>query len=681
MNTILEKRILDLKKQLEKYNHAYYVLDDPLVPDSEYDRLLKELQALERDHPDLITADSPTQRVSGNRAEAFTPVQHHVPMLSLDNIFDYEQLTAFYNRIMEKLNVFGIESKEPLIFNGEPKLDGLAVNLFYEYGELVQASTRGDGITGEDITANIKTISDIPVFLKDKNIPQLEVRGEVYISKAGFLELNEQQKKENKKLFANPRNAAAGSLRQLDPQVTAQRPLCFYAYGLGMVKGVILPNQQNLILSWLKEQGFPIPELVESLSGIDACETYYQKILKSRNELSYDIDGVVYKLDDVNYQQLLGFSSKAPKWAIAYKFPAEEQLTIVEAIEFQVGRTGVLTPVARLKPVIVGGVWVGNATLHNMAELERKDIRIGDTVIVRRAGDVIPEIVSVLQERRVANAAMITWPTHCPVCGAAVIKHAQWVAVYCSAELSCPAQRKEALKHFVSRKAMNIEGLGDRLIDQLVEKNLVNRAADLFSLTLSNLVDLERMGEKSAKKLLLHIDQAKNTEFSRFIYALGIREIGEATALQLAKHFGSLEKLQTANLESLMEVADIGPIMAQSILTFFENPANQEAITALITAGIHWPVVENQPIQDNFFNGKTIVLTGTLKRYARSEAALLLQKLGAHVVGSVSKKTDLLISGEEAGSKLEQAKRLSVLILEESEFLEKLIDAQEKVHR
>ncbi len=672
MKSPLEKRVQELRQLIEKYNDAYYLYDAPLVPDSEYDRLFRELQTLENEHPDLITPDSPTQRVGGKRMESFASVKHSLPMLSLDNAFTQEEAENFEKRILDRFRALEITPALPLTFVCEPKLDGLAVSLIYKNGVFVQGSTRGDGFTGEDITANLRTIRNIPLRLKDQAPQLLEVRGEVYMPKEGFTNLNETQKKLGEKVFANPRNAAAGSLRQLDSGITAKRPLKFFAYGIGELKGKSLPKKHSETLAWLKALGFPIPEITQVKKGMENCLAFYQQILNKRDELPYDIDGVVYKIDSVDYQQLLGFVARAPRWALAHKFPAEEQLTAVEAIEFQVGRTGVLTPVARLTPVFVGGARVSNATLHNIEEVHRKDVRVSDIVIVRRAGDVIPEVMSVLLDRRPENTKIIQLPKSCPVCGAEVFKPEGEVAARCTAGLSCPAQRKEGLKHFVSRKAMAIDGLGDKIIEQLVDVGLVHDPSDLYRLQLSQIVDLERMGEKSATKLLANIEASKATTLARFIYALGIREVGETTALSLATHFGSLEKLQAADEEALLSINDIGPIAAASIKEFFHVPQNKKVIAALVHAGIHWPQANVSEVKENPFKGKTVVLTGTLQHYSRDEATLLLQRLGAKVSGSVSAKTDFVIAGESAGSKLAKAESLDVAVLTEKEFLNKI---------
>ncbi|MCD6046884.1 MAG: ligase [Gammaproteobacteria bacterium] len=665
-------KVEQLRELIERYNEAYYEHDAPLVPDSEYDRIFRELQALEQKHPELLMPDSPTQRVGGKRLESFASVKHALPMLSLDNAFTTEEVINFGKRILDRFKSLDVQPPSPLMFSCEPKLDGLAVSLVYENGLLMRASTRGDGFTGEEVTENIRTIRAIPLRLKGQAPKRLEVRGEVYMSKAGFEKLNTAQKKLGQKIFANPRNAAAGSLRQLDSGITATRPLMFFAYGVGVLEEAILPDRHSKILAWLKDFGFPVPELDRAVEGVQGCLAFYQEVLAKRAGLPYDIDGVVYKVDEIKYQNLLGFVARAPRWALAHKFPAEEQLTTVEDIEFQVGRTGVLTPVARLATVCVGGAMVSNATLHNIEEVHRKDVRIGDTVVVRRAGDVIPEVMSVIIDRRPPNAQIVHLPKTCPVCGAEVFKLEGEVAARCTAGLSCPAQRKEALKHFVSRKAMAIDGLGDKLIDQLVDEGLVHNPADLYYLKLSSIVDLDRMGEKSAIKLLAHIEAAKLTTLARFIYALGIREVGEATALSLANHFGSLEALQAADVDTLMAIRDIGPVAAQSIAEFFHVPENKKVVQDLIQAGLHWLSIEVEIINDNPFKDKTVVLTGTLQKFSRDEATALLQKLGAKVVGSVSKKTDYVIAGAEAGSKLAKAESLGVPVVDEEQFLKML---------
>jgi DNA ligase (NAD+) len=661
-----------LRELLEKYNEAYYEHDAPLVPDSEYDRVFRELQMLEQKHPELMTPDSPTQRIGGRRLESFASVKHALPMLSLDNAFTTDEVMSFGKRILDRFKSLDVQPPSPLMFSCEPKLDGLAVSLIYEEGILIRASTRGDGFTGEEVTENIRTIRVIPLRLKGHAPKVLEVRGEVYMSKAGFEKLNEAQKKVEQKIFANPRNAAAGSLRQLDSSITATRPLMFFAYGIGILEGGIPPDRHSAILAWLKAFGFPVPELDRAVEGVQGCLEFYQEVLAKRASLPYDIDGVVYKVDEIKYQNLLGFVARAPRWALAHKFPAEEQLTTVEDVEFQVGRTGVLTPVARLAAVCVGGAMVSNATLHNIEEVHRKDVRIGDTVVVRRAGDVIPEVMSVIIDRRPPDAKMVHLPKTCPVCGAEVFKLEGEVAARCTAGLSCPAQRKEALKHFVNRKAMAVDGLGDKLIEQLVDEGLVHNPADLYYLTLSQIVDLERMGEKSATKLLAHIEASKLTTLARFIYALGVREVGEATALALANHFGSLEALQYANVDTLMAIRDIGPVAAQSIAEFFHVPENKKVVQDLIQVGLHWPTVEAETVKDNPFKNKTVVLTGTLQKFSRDEATALLQKLGAKVAGSVSKKTDYVITGADAGSKLAKAESLGVIVIEEAQFLKML---------
>ena len=664
-----QKHLQELRVLVEKYNHAYHVLDAPIVPDSEYDRLFRELQTLEQKYPEFITPDSPTQRIGAPRLDAFASVTHQIPMLSLDNAFTQEELISIGKRIIDRFRYLDVTPNLPLTFSCEPKLDGLAVSLIYRDGLLTQASTRGDGFTGEDITQNIRTIHDIPLKLNDHPPALLEVRGEVYLSKKGFEKLNAEQKKLDEKIFANPRNAAAGSVRQLDSKITAKRPLQFFAYGIGVVDEKKLAQTHSGMLQKLRDYGFPVPPLSCVVDGIEACLDFYQRVLAQRNHLPYEIDGVVYKLDSIAYQELLGFVSRAPRWAIAHKFPAEEQLTTVEAVDFQVGRTGVLTPVARLAPVLVGGAMVSNATLHNIEEVHRKDVRVGDTVIVRRAGDVIPEVMSVVLDRRPLHTKVIQLPKDCPVCGAEVFQVEDLVAARCSAGLSCSAQRKEALKHFVSRKAMAIDGLGDKIIDQLVETQLVHTPADLYHLDEAAVAELERMGEKSAHKLIQHTEASKKTTLARFIYALGIREVGEATAANLANHFGRLENLQAASVNDLLLIKDVGPVAALSLHEFFAVAQNQQVIDALMAAGVHWPDVTRKAIMDNPFKGKTVVLTGTMKKYTREEAGQLLRDLGAVVTNSVSKKTDYLVAGEEAGSKLAKAESLGVRVLDEAEFL------------
>ena len=641
------------------------MLDEPRIPDAEYDRLLRELQALEQAHPELVTPDSPTRRVGAGPLEGFGEVRHEVPMLSLDNAFDDEELAEFDRRVRERLEVDEVE------YTAEPKLDGLAVSLLYEQGVLVRGATRGDGSTGEDITQNVRTIDSIPLRLIGSGYPQrLEVRGEVFISHAGFRKLNEQARQQDQKPFVNPRNAAAGSLRQLNPKITAQRPLEIYCYGVGLVEQGGLPDRHSDILQQLREWGLRVYPGIRRVTGLAGCVDFYRAMEKQRDSLPFDIDGVVFKVDRLDYQQQLGFVARAPRWAIARKFPAQEELTRVLDIDVQVGRTGAITPVARLEPVFVGGVTVTNATLHNEDEVRRKDVRVGDTVIVRRAGDVIPEIVSVIPEKRPAKTRPFIMPTQCPVCGSDIEKTEGEAVARCSGGLYCEAQRKEAIKHFASRRAMDIEGLGDKLVEQLVERKLIDDVAGLYDLTVEQLAGLERMGEKSAQNLVEALEKSKHTTLDRFLYALGIREVGDATARILAAEFGSLDALQGATQEQLEAIHDIGPVVAQHIVQFFRQPHNQEVIARLLAAGIDWPPVEraaHQPLR-----GKTYVLTGSLSGMTRDAAKQKLQALGAKVSGSVSKKTTAVIAGEKAGSKLAKAESLGVPVLSEEELVELL---------
>ncbi|MEW8552805.1 MAG: NAD-dependent DNA ligase LigA [Candidatus Thiodiazotropha sp.] len=657
------QRIESLREEINYHNRQYYVFDEPKIADAAYDRLLRELKQLESEYPQFITPDSPTQRVGDKPLEGFEEVVHRLPMLSLDNAFDEAEMGEFERRIRDRLKLDG---ERPIRYLAEPKLDGLAVSLRYEQGKLVQGATRGDGSRGEDVTSNVRTIKAIPLSLQGDDWPGiLEVRGEVFMPHAGFEALNRRARETGEKGFVNPRNAAAGSLRQLDPRLTAKRPLSFYAYGLGEVVPAPIAEQQSAGIRRLQQWGLPISPLHDVVTGVDGCIDYFQRIVQQRDRLAYDIDGVVFKVDDLELQRQLGFVSRAPRWAIAYKFPAQEEMTRVEAIEFQVGRTGAITPVARLAPVFVGGVTVSNATLHNMDEVMRKDVRPGDRVIVRRAGDVIPEVVSVVAEKRQTGARRVDLPTACPVCGSDIIKPEGEAVARCSGGLYCPAQRKEALKHFASRKAMDIEGLGDKLVDQLVEQGLVHTPADLFELTLAQLSALERMAEKSAQNLLQALEKSRSTTLERFLFALGIREVGEATAQSLATQFASLDAIEEADEESLQETPDVGPIVAAHIHSFFHQPHNREVIDQLIAAGIHWPAVERGPVEDHPLSGKTVVITGTLSM-PRDEIKQRLQGLGAKVTGSVSKKTDYLLAGDAAGSKLAKAEKLGVAILDEA---------------
>ena len=662
----LQQQIDTLRQDLRRYEYEYHVLDNPTIPDAEYDRLFHQLKALEAAHPELITADSPTQRVGAKPLSGFAQIRHEIPMLSLDNAFSDEEFYAFVKRIEDRL----IRLPDPLTFCCEPKLDGLAVSILYVNGVLTQAATRGDGTTGEDITANIRTIRNIPLQLLMDNPPaRLEVRGEVFMPHAGFERLNQQALEKGEKTFANPRNAAAGSLRQLDPKITSKRPLVLNAYGIGIAEGVDLPNTHYDRLQWLKSIGIPVNPEIRLCNGTDEVLDFYRDIQNKRSSLGYDIDGTVLKINDIALQEKLGFISKAPRWAIAYKFPAQEELTRLNDVEFQVGRTGAITPVAKLEPVFVAGVTVSNATLHNGDEIERLDIAIGDTVVIRRAGDVIPQIIGVLHDRRPADARPIIFPKTCPVCDSAIVRIEGEAVARCTGGLFCAAQRKEALKHFVSRKAMDIDGVGGKLIEQLVDRELIHTPADLFKLDLTTLTRLERMGAKSAENALASLEKAKHTTLARFIFALGIREVGEATALNLANHFKTLETLQNADLEALQQVPDVGEVVANRILAFWHEPHNVAVVNDLIAQGVHWETVETKEVTENRFKGKTVVLTGTLTQMGRNEAKALLQDMGAKVSGSVSAKTDFVIAGDAAGSKLTKAQELGVTVLTEEEFL------------
>ena len=667
--TNIQTQIDNLRKTLRQYEYEYHVLDNPTVPDSEYDRLFHQLKALELEHPEFLTSDSPTQRVGAKPLSGFSQIHHEIPMLSLDNAFSDEEFNAFVKRIEDRLIVL----PKPLTFCCEPKLDGLAVSILYVNGILTQAATRGDGTTGEDITANIRTIRNIPLQLLTDNPPaRLEVRGEVFMPHAGFERLNEYALEHGEKTFANPRNAAAGSLRQLDPNITSKRPLVLNAYGIGIAEGVELPNTHYARLQWLKSIGIPVNPEIRLCNGTNEVLDFYRDIQNKRSSLGYDIDGTVLKINDIALQNELGFISKAPRWAIAYKFPAQEELTVLNDVEFQVGRTGAITPVAKLEPVFVAGVTVSNATLHNGDEIERLNIAIGDTVVIRRAGDVIPQIIGVLHERRPDNAKPIIFPTNCPVCDSQIIRIEGEAVARCTGGLFCPAQRKEALKHFVSRKAMDIDGVGGKLIEQLVDRELVHTPADLFKLDLTTLTRLERMGAKSAENALNSLEKAKSTTLARFIFALGIREVGEATALNLANHFKTLDALKAADLEQLQQVPDVGEVVANRIFVFWREAHNVAVVEDLIAQGVHWETVEVKEASENLFKDKTVVLTGTLTQMGRNEAKALLQQLGAKVSGSVSSKTDFIIAGDAAGSKLAKAQELNIPVLTEEEFLEQV---------
>ena len=665
----IEARIAELRSTIDSHNYRYYVLDDPSVPDSEYDRLLRELQTLEQENPEFISPESPTQRVGHEPVAGFGEIEHLVPMLSLDNAFEDEELEEFDRRARSRL-----EDDAPISYAAEPKLDGAAVSLLYRRGLLIQGATRGDGNRGEDITHNVRTIKAIPLRLRGDGHPEIiEIRGEIYMSRKGFEALNRRVEKEGGKPFVNPRNAAAGSLRQLDPRLTAERPLAFFAYGVGGVEGGTLPATQSGVLSQLREWGIPVSSHARVVDGVAGCHAYFGELGEARDGLPFEIDGVVFKVDRLDLQQRLGFVSRAPRWAIARKFPASEEMTILRGIEFQVGRTGALTPVARLDPVFVGGVTVSNATLHNMDELTRKDVRPGDTVIVRRAGDVIPEVVRVVPERRPEGARSVEMPATCPVCGSEVVRAEGEAAARCSGGLYCPAQRREAIRHFASRRAMDIEGLGTKLINQLVDEGDVETPADLYALTVERLASLDRMGEKSARNLVAALEKSKSTTLPRFMYALGIREVGEVTAKSLASHFRDLSLLAKADEDELQSVPDVGPIVAAHVAGFFRQSHNTDVVDALCRAGLTWPVPEASGKEpDGPLAGKTLVLTGTLQGMTRQEAKKRIEHAGGRVIGNVSKKTDYLVYGEKPGSKFEKAERLGVATLTESSLLELL---------
>ncbi|HXF08584.1 MAG TPA: NAD-dependent DNA ligase LigA [Candidatus Acidoferrales bacterium] len=655
-----------LRAAIRHHDHCYYVLDAPEISDADYDALMRRLQALEAAWPALVTPDSPTQRVGGAPSPAFASVTHREPMLSLENAFEEGEVMAFDRRVRERLGLDG-----PIVYCAEPKLDGLAVSLLYEDGRLIRGATRGDGTTGEEVTANLRTIPSVPLRLQGKGWPQaLEVRGEVYMPRAGFAAMNARLQAAGERLFANPRNAAAGSLRQLDARVTARRPLRWFAYALGAIESdADLPATHFDRLAALRSWGLPVCPLNERVVGVEALLTYYRRMQARRAELDYDIDGVVYKVDDIAAQQRLGFVSRAPRWAIAHKYPAEEACTQVVDIAFNVGRTGALTPVAKLAPVSVGGVTVSNVSLHNFDELWRKDVRIGDTVIVRRAGDVIPEVVRVVIEQRPGDAREVALPSHCPACGAAVVRPPGEVIARCSGQLSCPAQRRQALLHFASRRAMDIEGLGEKLIDALVDSGYVHDPADLYGLQAETLAALPRMGAKSAAKVVAAIDRSRATTLPRFLYALGIPEVGEATARTLAQHFGDLEPLMVADEAALQMVPDVGPAVSAQIAAFFAESHNREVIARLRAAGVHWPpVAVAGPARGGPLQGKRFVLTGTLAGFTREAATAEIQARGGTVSGSVSARTDYVVAGDEPGSKLDKARALNVPVLDEAAF-------------
>jgi DNA ligase (NAD+) len=663
----ISERAAALRASIDAHNHAYYVLDAPTVSDAEYDRLFRELQALESEYPALVTPDSPTQRVGAEPAGEFEAVTHRLPMLSLNNAFSESEVEGFDRRAREALGVDRIE------YAAEPKFDGLAISLTYESGVFTVGATRGDGYTGENVSANLRTVRALPLRLAAGFPPYLEVRGEVLMLRRDFAAMNAAQTAAGEKVFVNPRNAAAGSLRQLDSRITARRPLVFFAYGVGAVEWerITPPRTHGALLTWLSELRFPVARERAVVQGLDGLLDYYRRIGERRDQMPFEIDGVVYKVNNFEQQVRLGFVSRAPRFAIAHKFPAQEVPTEVLGIEVQVGRTGALTPVARLKPVFVGGVTVTNATLHNEDEIRRKDVRVGDTVVVRRAGDVIPEIVRVLTERRPARTRQFTMPSRCPECGSAVVRLPDEAIARCSGGLVCPAQRKQALLHFASRRAMDIEGLGDKLVEQLVDADIVRTPADLYKLGVAALAALERMADKSAANVVAAIDASRRTTLARFIFALGIRHVGEATAKDLARHFGNLEALEGADEAELLEVHDVGPVLAQSIHQFFAEAHNREVIAQLRAAGVHWPkTVPERAAPAGRLVGLVFVLTGTLPTLSREEAKALIEEHGGKVAGSVSKKTSYVVAGADPGSKLDRAAELGVPVLDEKRFME-----------
>jgi DNA ligase (NAD+) len=661
---VAREQVAELLAKIAQYDYEYYELSAPSVSDNEYDGIYRQLADLEAQFPELISPDSPTQRVSGAASDVFSSVTHRQAMLSLNNVFDAAELLAFDKRVRESLGVTVVE------YAVEPKFDGLAITLTYENGNFVQGATRGDGYTGENVTHNLRTINAIPAKLNIANPPELlEVRGEVLMFKKDFEQLNATQAKTNGKLFANPRNAAAGSLRQLNPVITASRPLSFFAYGLGEAKGIPTLKSHAEAMDYLERLNFPVCDLRNTVAGYDGLQAYYDQIGSQREHLAFDIDGVVYKVNAFSQQHELGFVSRAPRWAIAHKFPAEEATTTIEDITVQVGRTGAITPVARLKPVFVGGVTVTNATLHNEDEMLRKDIRIGDTVTVRRAGDVIPEVVAVLKDMRPSDARQFIMPSTCPICDSHIERAEDEAVARCTGGLYCPAQRKQAITHFASRRAMDIEGLGEKLVDQLVEAGKLNSVADIYQLSIPILADLDRMAQKSAQNVINAINNSKNTTLARFIYALGIRNVGEATAKDLANHFGSLNKLLSATTEDLLAVNDVGPIVAESILQFLAEPHNIQAMESMRHMGVIWPEHDGKQVNNGVLMGKTFVLTGTLPNMSRDDAKARIESAGGKVSGSVSKKTDYVVAGADAGSKLEKAVTLGVEVLDEAMLL------------
>lgn len=667
---ITEARIIisELSKKIEEYNYQYYVLDNPTVPDAEYDRLMIQLKEKEIKFPELISENSPTQKVSGSPAKGFSQITHLTSMLSLDNVFARDEFHSFFKRIADRLSI-DHQALEQIEFVGEPKLDGLAISLLYKNGELIHAATRGDGKVGEDVTHNIKTISSVPLRLRGDFPQLLDVRGEVFMPKNVFHKLNEEAQAAGEKTFANPRNAAAGSLRQLDPKIAAKRKLAVYFYAIGSATEETLDSTHYSRLNQIKQWGLPICPQIVITKGFEAANDYFEAILKKRNALPYDIDGVVFKVDKIATQNQLGFVAKAPRWAIAHKFPAEEELTVIRNIDFQVGRTGAITPVARLEPVFVGGVNVSNATLHNMDEINRLDVRVGDTVIIRRAGDVIPQVVSVVLEKRPEETSSIEIPSRCPECDSLVKKEEEQAIYRCTGGNTCPAQVLQSIIHFSSRKAMDIDGLGDKLIEVLCTKNIITNLSDLYKLEKNDLVDLERMAEKSAVNVISAIDKSKNTSLARFVYALGIREVGEVTSMSLANELMTIEKIQTATLKELESIKDIGPIVAANIVEYFSKESNTEIINEMISLGVRWPEIVKPDEDEQPLLGQTWVLTGTLNQLKRNDAKNQLLALGAKVSGSISKNTTTLVAGEKAGSKLSKAEKLGVNIMDEETFL------------
>ncbi|MDA0942303.1 MAG: NAD-dependent DNA ligase LigA [Proteobacteria bacterium] len=665
----IKDRLESLKKIIQEHDHAYYLLDDPLISDHEYDSLFKELKKIESENPHLITLDSPTQRVGGRPLDEFKQIAHKKPMLSLGNAFGNDELNAFYKRVTETLDITDIQ------FSAELKFDGLAISLFYENGFLKYAATRGDGLVGEDVTHNIKTMKVIPLRLRSNNPPKiLELRGEVLMNKDDFLKLNEHQQKQNLKVFANPRNAAAGSLRQLDPAVTAKRKLQFFAYGLGEVDTSINFNYHSQMIDFIKDLGIPVSKYSEIVQNNKDMEAYFQKILGQRNTLPFDIDGIVFKVNSIKSQNNLGFVSKAPRWAIAYKFPAEEAETIVNDITVQVGRTGAITPVARLKPVFVSGVTVTNATLHNEDEMNRKDIRIGDSVMVRRAGDVVPEVVRVILEKRPNDAIKFSMPKQCPICGSDIERIDGEAAQRCTGQYKCNAQIKQGISHFISRKAMNIDGLGEKIVDQLFEQGMLKNIADIYKLDFDVIENMDRFGKKSVENLKESIEKSKKTTLGKFIYALGIRNVGEATSKELAANFRSLDNLFNATVEDYLMVNDIGPIVAESLVQYFHNENNQKIIKSIIASGITWPALKEINAINSKLNNQTFVVTGTLNSFSRDEIKDLVEANGGKVSGSVSKKTSYVVVGDNPGSKADKASELGIPIITEINLMEMLND-------